>query len=176
MSYRRSISTSAKSHLQSSLSSRRTFEEGKYNMNNLSLLNTISYCILILYAYKDFLATLYPLYIPLGCILVSCARSAEPKWRSLGPVFFWITDRWALVLILGCILLGTPVLSSLWDLLVSEMQDRIFRAFLWCLLCVFLLSRTCVPTINNLSTLVEFVSNNFYHYCCCSIFKTLCRS
>ena len=30
------------------------FEEGKYNMNNLSLLNTISYYILILYAYKDF--------------------------------------------------------------------------------------------------------------------------
>ena len=44
------------------------YEEGKYNMNNLSLLITISYCILILYAYKDFLATLYPLYIPLGCI------------------------------------------------------------------------------------------------------------
>ena len=37
-------------------------EEGKYNMNNLSLLNTISYCILILYAYKDFLAT-FVLYI-----------------------------------------------------------------------------------------------------------------
>ena len=50
------------------------YEEGKCNMNNLSLLITISYCILILYAYKDFLATLYPLYIPLGCILVSCAR------------------------------------------------------------------------------------------------------
>ena len=50
------------------------YKEGKYNMNNLSLLNTISYCILILYAYKDFLATLYPLYIPLGCILFSCAR------------------------------------------------------------------------------------------------------
>jgi hypothetical protein len=33
------------------------FEEGKYNMNILSLLNTISYCILILYAYKDVLAT-----------------------------------------------------------------------------------------------------------------------
>ena len=30
------------------------YEEGKYNMNNPSLLNTISYCILILYAYKDF--------------------------------------------------------------------------------------------------------------------------
>ena len=38
------------------------FEEGKYNMNNLSLLNTLSYCILILYAYKDFLAT-FILYI-----------------------------------------------------------------------------------------------------------------
>ena len=42
------------------------YEEGKYNMNNLSLLITISYCILILYAYKDFLATLYPLYISFG--------------------------------------------------------------------------------------------------------------
>ena len=50
------------------------YEEGKCNMNNLSLLNTFTYCILILYAYKDFLATLYPLYVPLGCILVSCAR------------------------------------------------------------------------------------------------------
>jgi hypothetical protein len=50
------------------------FEEGKYNMNILSLLNTISYCILILYAYKDFLAT-FILYINiLGCILGSCAR------------------------------------------------------------------------------------------------------
>jgi hypothetical protein len=45
------------------------FEEGKYNMNILSLLNTISYCILILYAYKDFLAT-FILYInTLGRIL-----------------------------------------------------------------------------------------------------------
>ena len=42
------------------------YEEGKYNMNNLSSLITISYCILILYAYKDFLATLYPLYISIG--------------------------------------------------------------------------------------------------------------
>jgi hypothetical protein len=39
------------------------FEEGKYNMNILSLLNTISYCILILYAFKDFLATLSFIYI-----------------------------------------------------------------------------------------------------------------
>jgi hypothetical protein len=40
------------------------FEEGKYNMSILSLLNTISYCILILYAYKDFLATLSFTFIP----------------------------------------------------------------------------------------------------------------
>jgi hypothetical protein len=39
-------------------------------MNILSLLNTISYCILILYAYKDSLAT-FILYInTFGCILV----------------------------------------------------------------------------------------------------------
>ena len=30
------------------------YEKGKYNMNNLSPLITISYCILILYAFKDF--------------------------------------------------------------------------------------------------------------------------
>jgi hypothetical protein len=42
------------------------FEEGMYNMNILSLLNTISYCILILYAYKDFLATLSFIYKYLG--------------------------------------------------------------------------------------------------------------
>ena len=59
------------------------YEEGKYNMNNLSPLITISYCILILYAYKDFLATLYPLYMPLGCILVSCARLL--RYNTLGP-------------------------------------------------------------------------------------------
>ena len=50
------------------------FEEGKYNMNILSSLNTISYCILILYAYKDFPSHFISLYIPWGCILVSCAR------------------------------------------------------------------------------------------------------
>jgi hypothetical protein len=41
-----------------------SFEEGKYNMNILSLLNTISYCILTLYAYKDFLATAILYIIP----------------------------------------------------------------------------------------------------------------
>src|SRR6185436_16662326 len=88
------------------------YEEGKYNMNNLSPLITISYCILIPYAYKDFLATLYPLYIPLGCILVSCARLLRYNtiWSFLinlingllelnsesGPLCFvleWLTSR-----------------------------------------------------------------------------------
>jgi hypothetical protein len=39
------------------------YEEGKYNMNILSLLISISYCMLILYAYKDFLATFILIYI-----------------------------------------------------------------------------------------------------------------
>jgi hypothetical protein len=51
------------------------YEEGKYNMNLLSLLNTISYCILILYTYKDFLATCISfIYILWVAFLVSCAR------------------------------------------------------------------------------------------------------
>jgi hypothetical protein len=51
------------------------YEEGKYNMNLLSLLNTISYCILILYTYKDFpshfISYIYTLWV---AFLVSCAR------------------------------------------------------------------------------------------------------
>ena len=41
---------------------------------------------------------------------------------------------------------------------------------------VFMLFLTCVPAINNSPTLVEFVSNNSYHYCWCSLFECLCRS
>jgi hypothetical protein len=60
------------------------FEEGKYNMNILSLLNIISYCILILYAYKDFLATFILTYISLGCIVVSFARCCT--FTHFGPL------------------------------------------------------------------------------------------
>jgi hypothetical protein len=57
-------------------------EEGKYNMNILSLLNTISYCILILYTYKDFLAT-FILYInTLDGIVVSCARCCALTYKG----------------------------------------------------------------------------------------------
>jgi hypothetical protein len=59
------------------------FKEGKYNMNILSLLNTILYCILILYAYKYFLATFIPYINTLGCILVSCARCCALTLWSL---------------------------------------------------------------------------------------------
>jgi hypothetical protein len=59
------------------------YEEGKYNMKHLSLLNTISYCILILYTYKDFLATFISFIYPLGCILVSCARLL--RYNTPGP-------------------------------------------------------------------------------------------
>jgi hypothetical protein len=59
------------------------YEEGKYSMNLLSLINTISYRILILYAYKDFLATLSFIYIPRACILVSCARLL--RYNTFGP-------------------------------------------------------------------------------------------
>jgi hypothetical protein len=53
----------------------REYEEGKYNMNLLSLFNAISYCILILYAYKDFLATfilIYILWVALWLVVLGC--------------------------------------------------------------------------------------------------------
>ena len=50
------------------------YEDGKCNMNNLSLLNIFSYSILILYAYKDIPSHFISFIYTLGCILVSCAR------------------------------------------------------------------------------------------------------
>ena len=42
------------------------YEEGKYNMNTTYHFKYNFILHLILYAYKDFLATLYPLYISFG--------------------------------------------------------------------------------------------------------------
>ena len=50
------------------------YEEGKYNMNILSPLIIFSFCILILYAYKDIPSHFISFIYTLGCILVSCAR------------------------------------------------------------------------------------------------------
>ena len=61
-------------------------------------------------------------------------------------------------------MLGVPVLSGLWALLVSETQDMIFYAFLLCSLVFSFLFQTSVPAINNSPTLMEFVSINPYHY------------
>jgi hypothetical protein len=53
-----------------------SFEEGKYNMNILSLLNTISHCILILYAYKDFpshfISYIYILWVAFWLVVLGC--------------------------------------------------------------------------------------------------------
>ena len=70
-----------------------------------------------------------------------CRGAVGDCWRKLGPhepnkgsgdpggwpspngtPFLWTADRWALVLILGCILLGTPISTSLCALLLSETQ------------------------------------------------------
>ena len=50
------------------------YEEAKYNMNNLSPFNTISYCILILYAFKDFpshfISFVYILWVAFWLVLL----------------------------------------------------------------------------------------------------------
>jgi hypothetical protein len=52
------------------------YEEGKYNMNLLPLLNAISYCILILYAYKDFpshfISYVYIHWVALWLVVLGC--------------------------------------------------------------------------------------------------------
>src|SRR6185295_12337831 len=88
-------------------------------MNNLSPLNTFSYCILILYAYKDIPSHFVSFkYMPLGCILVSCARLLRYNtlWSFLiklingllelnsgsGPLCFvleWLTSRQNMVFV-----------------------------------------------------------------------------
>ena len=81
--------------------------------------------------------------------------SAEPKWRSPGPAFLWTTDRWVLVLILGCILLGTPVSYGLGALFVSVTQDWIICAFLLHSLVFSLGFRLWVPADHDSPKLVE---------------------
>ena len=53
------------------------YEEGKYNMNSLSPLITSSYCILILYAYKDFpsyfISFIYTLRVAFWLVVLGAA-------------------------------------------------------------------------------------------------------
>ena len=70
----------------------------------------------------------------------------------------WLADRWALVLSLGCILLGTPVSSGLWALFVSEMQVMIFYAFLVRLLVFSFVFHLWVPADHNSPKLMELIS------------------
>ena len=82
--------------------------------------------------------------------------SAEPKWRSPGPAFLWSANRWALVLILGCILLVVPISSSLWALLVSETQLQDILCISSVFTCVFIILQMWVPANDNSPKLMEF--------------------
>ena len=57
------------------------YEEGKYNMNNLSPLIIISYCILILYAYKDipshFISVIYILWVAFWLVVLGCCATTH---------------------------------------------------------------------------------------------------
>ena len=74
----------------------------------------------------------------------------------------WLADRWALVLSLGCILLGTPVSSSLWAPFVSEMQVTIFCAFLVRSLVFSFVFHLWVPADLNSPKLMELISYKPY--------------
>ena len=77
-----------------------------------------------------------------------------PAWLYLP----WLADRWALVLSLGCILLGTPVTSGLWALFVGETQAAIFCAFLVRSLVFSFVFHQWVPADHNSPKLMELIS------------------
>ena len=81
--------------------------------------------------------------------------SAKPKWHSPGPTFLWTADRWALVLILGCILLVVPISYGLWALLVNVTQDWIICAFLLRSLVFSFAFQLWVPADHDSPKLVE---------------------
>ena len=91
--------------------------------------------------------------------------SAGPRVAPLAPPFVLDTARWALNLCVSVPGLCTSIFYVKWASFGCVMQAAMFCIFLLCLLRVFMLFPTFVPAINNSPTLVEFVSNNSYHYC-----------
>ena len=91
--------------------------------------------------------------------------SAGPRVAPLAPPRVLDTARWAPNLCMSVPGLCTSVFYVKWASFGCVTQAVMFCVSLLCLLRVFMLFPTCVPIINNSPTLVEFVSNNSYHYC-----------
>ena len=91
--------------------------------------------------------------------------SAGPRVQPLAPPFVLDTARWAPNLCMSVPRHCTSVFYVKWVSFGCVTQAVMFCIFLLCLLRVFMLFPTCVSAINNSPTLVEFVSNNSYHYC-----------
>ena len=90
--------------------------------------------------------------------------SAGPRVPPLAPPFILDTARWAPNLCMLVPGLCTSVFFVKWASFGCVTQQRCICVSLLCLLRVFMLFPTCVLAINNSPTLVEFVSNNSYHY------------
>ena len=91
--------------------------------------------------------------------------SAGPRVAPLAPPRVLDTARWAPNL---CMSVSGLCTSNFYVKLASfgcVTQAAMFCIFLLCLLRVFMLFPTCVLAINNSPTLMEFISNNSYHYC-----------
>jgi hypothetical protein len=88
-----------------------------------------------------------------------------PSGASSAPLSPWLASMWALVTIVDDLRPVKAICSARWALFVSVTLGAILCVFLLRLLRVFLLFHPWVPKINDSPTLVEFVSNNSYHYC-----------
>ena len=102
---------------------------------------------------------------PPKCIWTGArAGSADPPLAPLATAFLRVSAWWALMLVRRC---QGPVgrfgMSGGHLCLCYIGCDLLW--FHLCILHVFILFPTCVPAIKNSPTLVEFVSNNSYHFC-----------
>ena len=91
--------------------------------------------------------------------------SAGPRVPPLAPPFVLDTARWAPNLCMSVPGLCLSVFSVKWAHFEGETRDGIFCVFFSTFTCVFIIFHQWVPADHNSPKLVEFVSNNSYHYC-----------
>jgi len=102
--------------------------------------------------------------------------SAGPWVAPLTPPLLLDIAKWAPNLCMSVPGLCSSVFSIKWAHFEGETRDVIFCVFFSAFTCVFIIFHQWVPADHNSPKLVEFVSNNSYHYCRCSFFMSLCRS
>ena len=91
--------------------------------------------------------------------------SAGPWVSPLAPPVVLDTAKWAPNLCMSVPGLCLSVFSIKWAHFEGETRDEIFCVFFSVFTCVFIIFHQWVPADHNSPKLMEFVSNDSYHYC-----------